>query len=60
MNARDNTLNQTTSAMPIQEISLDVLQEKYCKGSESSIVEVQHRDARTLAEVETDFEKKRV
>ena len=57
MNARDNTLNQTTSAMPIQEISLDVLQEKYCKGSESSIVEVQHRVARTLAEVETDFEK---
>ena len=55
MNARDNTtLNQQGIDLPIQEISLDVLIEKYCKGTESTIDEVQQRVAKTLAGVEQD------
>jgi len=58
MNARDNTtLNQQGIDMPIQEISLDVLIEKYCKGAESTIDEVQHRVAKTLAGVEQDSDE---
>lgn len=51
MNANDKILPQTD--MSPQEISLDVLLEKYAKGEESSIHDVQNRVARALAAVET-------
>ncbi|MFZ4530015.1 MAG: adenosylcobalamin-dependent ribonucleoside-diphosphate reductase, partial [Undibacterium curvum] len=50
MNANDNILGIT--AMAPQEISLDVLLEKYAKGDEASIHDVQTRVAKALASVE--------
>ncbi|WP_374365207.1 adenosylcobalamin-dependent ribonucleoside-diphosphate reductase [Piscinibacter sp.] len=42
-----------TAAMAPQEISIDVLREKYCKGDEQSINDVNARVASALAAVET-------
>ena len=54
MNANDKILGITE--MPTQEISLDVLIEKYAKGDEATILEVQQRVAKALAVVEgADF-----
>lgn len=47
----DRTAN-LAALLPAQEISLDVLLEKYAKGSESTIEEVRMRVARGLAQVE--------
>lgn len=60
MNARDNTLSDVTNTlsaanenslteMPAQEISLDVLVEKYAKNGETTIPEVQRRVAKALS-----------
>lgn len=40
-----------------QEISIEALQEKYCKGEESTIDDVRRRVARALASVESDPER---
>ena len=47
MNANENMFNQS---LPAQEVSIDVLCEKYAKGSEDTIAAVQERVARALAE----------
>ena len=55
MNANEKMLGLTE--MSPQEISLDVLLEKYAKGEESSIQDVQTRVATALAGVEhPDFQ----
>ncbi len=55
MNANDKILGITD--MSPQEISLDVLLEKYAKGEESTILDVQTRVAKALASVEApDFQ----
>lgn len=46
------TENQALTTMPVQEISIDVLLEKYAKGGEHTIEEVQQRVALALASVE--------
>ena len=46
MNANDKLLGTT---LPPQEVSVDVLREKYAKGDESSIAEVRRRVAHALA-----------
>ncbi len=51
MNANDHMFAAT---MPPQEVSVDVLREKYAKGSETSIGEVRERVARALAEHEAE------
>ncbi len=63
---KKNTMSETTSAaihsaakpsaanLPMQEISGEVLVEKYAKGDEQSIAEVRQRVARALAAVETE------
>lgn len=43
MNAIDR---QAASALPAQQVSLDVLQEKYAKGEERDIVDVRARGGR--------------
>jgi len=50
MNANENMFNQS---LPAQEVSIDVLCEKYAKGSEDTIAAVQERVARALAEYES-------
>jgi len=47
-------LNDTILALPPQQVSIDVLLEKYAKGEEHSIEEVRRRVARALAAVERD------
>jgi len=47
-------LNDTLLTLPPQQVSLDVLLEKYAKGDESSIEAVRRRVARALARVERD------
>ncbi len=47
-----STPEQTITALPAQQISQEVLLEKYGKGTETSILEVNQRVARALAEVE--------
>ena len=49
MNANENMFNRS---LPAQEVSIDVLREKYAKGSEESIGAVQARVARALAQYE--------
>ncbi|MEW6759811.1 MAG: adenosylcobalamin-dependent ribonucleoside-diphosphate reductase [Pseudomonadota bacterium] len=51
MNANDHMFAAT---MPQQEVSVDVLREKYAKGSETSIHEVRARVARALASHEDE------
>jgi ribonucleoside-diphosphate reductase alpha chain len=47
-------LNDTGLALPPQQVTLDVLLEKYAKGDEKSVGDVRHRVARALAAVEKD------
>ncbi len=47
-------LNDTVLSLPPQQVSLDVLLEKYAKGDEKTVEDVRRRVARALAAVETD------
>ena len=47
-------LNDTTLALPPQQVTLDVLLEKYAKGDERDVAQVRRRVARALAAVEQD------
>ena len=47
-------LNDTGLALPPQQVTLDVLLEKYAKGGEKSVEAVRRRVARALAAVEND------
>ncbi len=47
-------LNDTNLALPPQQVTLDVLLEKYAKGDEHEVAEVRRRVARALAAVEKD------
>ena len=47
-------LNDTLLSLPPQQVSLDVLLEKYAKGDEKTVDEVRRRVARALAAVETN------
>ncbi|MDH3286335.1 MAG: adenosylcobalamin-dependent ribonucleoside-diphosphate reductase [Betaproteobacteria bacterium] len=47
-------LNDTNIALPPQQVTLDVLLEKYAKGDEHEVAEVRRRVARALAAVEKD------
>ncbi|MCK2095751.1 adenosylcobalamin-dependent ribonucleoside-diphosphate reductase [Thauera aromatica] len=49
-----NTAKPSAANLPMQEISGEVLVEKYAKGDEQTVAEVRRRVARALAEVETD------
>ncbi|HEY0589396.1 MAG TPA: ribonucleotide reductase N-terminal alpha domain-containing protein, partial [Pseudoduganella sp.] len=49
MNANEKMFG---NPMPPQEISLDVLREKYAKGDEQDIIDVRRRVARALAALE--------
>ncbi|UCH47717.1 MAG: adenosylcobalamin-dependent ribonucleoside-diphosphate reductase [Betaproteobacteria bacterium] len=46
--------DDTRLSMPLQQVSLDVLEEKYAKGDERSIDDVRRRVAKALAAVEKD------
>ncbi|HWI16047.1 MAG TPA: ribonucleotide reductase N-terminal alpha domain-containing protein, partial [Burkholderiales bacterium] len=47
-------LNDSQLAVPAQQVTLDVLLEKYAKADERNVEEVRHRVARALAAVEKD------
>ncbi|HKU70697.1 MAG TPA: adenosylcobalamin-dependent ribonucleoside-diphosphate reductase [Burkholderiales bacterium] len=47
-------LNDTAHSLPAQQVTLDVLLEKYAKGDEKDAGSVRHRVARALAAVEND------
>jgi ribonucleoside-diphosphate reductase alpha chain len=47
-------LNDSQLAVPAQQVTLDVLLEKYAKADERSVEEVRHRVARALAAVEKE------
>ena len=47
-------LNDTNFSLPPQQVSIDVLLEKYAKGDEHSVEDVRRRVARALAAVEKD------
>lgn len=47
-----NAADQLSTALPLQEVSLDVLREKYAKGDETSIADVRRRVATALAALE--------
>src|SRR4249920_1051336 len=47
-------LNDTLLSLPPQQVSLDVLLEKYAKGAENSVEDVRRRVARALAALEKD------
>jgi ribonucleoside-diphosphate reductase alpha chain len=49
--------NDTNLQLPVQQVSIDVLLEKYAKDGERSIEDVRRRVARALAAVETDPQK---
>ena len=46
--------NDTYLSLPAQQVSLDVLLEKYAKGGEKTVEELRHRVARALAAMERD------
>ena len=46
--------NDTNLLLPAQQVSIDVLLEKYAKGSETTIEDVRRHVARTLAVTESD------
>ena len=46
--------NDTNLMLPAQQVSIDVLIEKYAKGGETTIEDVRRRVARALAVVESD------
>jgi len=54
MNANDKLL---ATALPPQEVSVDVLREKYAKGDESTIADVRRRVADALAALEAPAER---
>jgi ribonucleoside-diphosphate reductase alpha chain len=47
-------LNDSQLTLPAQQVTLDVLLEKYAKGGERSVEEVRHRVAAALAAVEKE------
>ena len=49
-----NAIDKPSGALPAQEVSLDVLREKYAKGEETSIADVRRRVARALAALEPE------
>jgi len=49
-----NAVDTTPGALTPQEVSLDVLREKYAKGEETSILDVRRRVARALAALEPE------
>lgn len=52
--ATDLAIIPTTFEMPPQEITVDVLKEKYCKGVETTVDEIHVRVARSLASCEVE------
>ncbi len=54
-----SALPNPAPALPAQPISIDVLREKYAKGDERSIADVQRRIARALAEAEAPEQRAR-
>src|SRR5688572_4009920 len=52
MNANEQMISAALAALPPQEVSVDVLLEKYAKGAERGIEDVQARVAHALAELE--------
>ena len=49
-----NTAKASAANLPMQEISGEVLVEKYAKGDEQTVAEVRRRVARALAAIETE------
>jgi hypothetical protein len=49
-----NTVKASAANLPMQEISGEVLVEKYAKGDEQTVAEVRRRVARALAAVEAE------
>jgi ribonucleoside-diphosphate reductase alpha chain len=49
-----NAVDTAPGGLPPQEVSLDVLREKYAKGAETGIVDVRRRVARALAALEAE------
>ena len=47
-------LNDTGLALPPQQVTLDVLLEKYAKGTEKTVADVRRRVARARAAVEKE------
>ncbi|MEX5746671.1 adenosylcobalamin-dependent ribonucleoside-diphosphate reductase [Massilia sp. X63] len=52
-----NAVEQPAGSLAPQEVSLDVLREKYAKGEESSLLDVRRRVARALAALEPEHER---
>jgi len=50
-------LNDSNLSLPVQQVSIDVLLEKYAKGDEQTVEQVRRRVAQALAAVEAEPEK---
>jgi len=50
-------LNDSNLSLPVQQVSVDVLLEKYAKGDEQTVEQVRRRVAKALAAVEVEPEK---